>query len=31
MAMRMWEYPVHADYAQIRKYVYADENLFHIR
>ena len=26
----MQEYAVHADYAHIRKYAYADENLIHI-
>ena len=30
MAMRMQEYAVQADYAHIRKYGDADENLFHI-
>ena len=29
MAMRMREYAVYADYAHIRKYVDADENLIH--
>ena len=30
MAMRMREYAVHADYAHIREYADADENLIHI-
>ena len=30
MAIRMREYAVHADFAHIRKYADADENLIHI-
>ena len=30
MPMRMREYAVHADYAHIREYADADENLIHI-
>ena len=30
MAMQMREYVVHADYAHVREYANADENLIHI-